>query len=70
MSRESNRGRVRHFDMLRGIAIIFVVIIHSSNMGLQFSSDSFNFTVLSRELINIAVLNIAVLNVAKIVGTL
>ncbi|AFL69148.1 acyltransferase [Sulfurospirillum barnesii] len=49
--------RIKYFDMLRGTAIIFVVIIHSSNKGFQFSSDSFNFnfTVLTRQLINIAV---------------
>ena len=43
--------------MLRGLAIICVVMIHSSNMGFQFSSESFNFnfTLLSRQLINIAV---------------
>lgn len=49
--------RIEYFDMLRGLAIIFVVIIHSSNMGFQFPSDSFNFnfTVLTRQLLNIAV---------------
>ena len=49
--------RIAYFDMLRGLAIICVVVIHSSNMGFQFPSNSFNFnfTILLRQIINIAV---------------
>ncbi len=49
--------RIAYFDILRGLAIICVVMIHSSNMGFQFPSNSFNFnfTILSRQIINIAV---------------
>lgn len=57
MAKQSDFERIAYFDMLRGSAIICVVIIHSSNMGFQFPGDSFNFnfTILSRQLINIAV---------------
>lgn len=49
--------RIAYFDILRGLAIICVVMIHSSGMGFKFPSDSFNFnlTILSRQIINIAV---------------
>jgi len=49
--------RIVYFDMLRGLAIIFVIVIHSSNIGLQFpdTSINFHFTVLLRQVINIAV---------------
>ncbi len=49
--------RIEHFDILRGLAIIGVVAIHSSGSGLQFSEQSinFNFTVLWRNMFNFAV---------------
>ena len=47
-------GRIEYFDVLRGLAILGVVAIHSSGTGLRFSNDSvdFNFTVLWRNLLN------------------
>ncbi|MEP0357614.1 acyltransferase [Paraglaciecola sp.] len=49
--------RIEYFDVLRGLAIIAVVAIHSSVTGLQFSEQSFNFnfTVFWRNLLNFAV---------------
>jgi surface polysaccharide O-acyltransferase-like enzyme len=49
--------RIEYFDVLRGLAIIGVVAIHSSSSGLQFSEESinFNFTVLWRNILNFAV---------------
>lgn len=40
-------NRIEYFDVLRGLAIIGVVAIHSSGIGLQFNENSinFNFTV-------------------------
>lgn len=49
--------RIGYFDVLRGIAIICVVAIHASTLGLQFSNNSFNFhfTLLSRQILNVSV---------------
>lgn len=49
--------RIEYFDVLRGLAILGVVAIHSSGSGLQFSEESinFNFTVLWRNILNFAV---------------
>lgn len=49
--------RVEYFDVLRGLAIIGVVAIHSSGSGLQFGADSvnFNFTVAWRNFLNFSV---------------
>ena len=49
--------RITYFDMLRGLAIIGVVAIHSTGTGLTFPADSFNFyfTILWRQLINFSV---------------
>lgn len=49
--------RIAYFDILRGVAIIGVVLIHSSNIGLQFPSNSFNFhfTIWSRQILNASV---------------
>ncbi len=49
--------RIRYFDILRGLAILGVVAIHSSSAGLRFSDNSlnFHFTVLWRQLINFSV---------------
>ena len=46
--------RIAYFDILRALAIIGVVAIHSSNIGLQFPNNSFNFhfTILWRQIIN------------------
>ena len=50
-------NRVEYYDILRGLAIIGVVIIHSSGLGLKFPDDSFNFhfTILWRNLWNFSV---------------
>ncbi len=50
-------GRIDYFDILRGLAILGVVAIHSSSAGLQFSeySINFNYTVLWRNLLNFSV---------------
>lgn len=50
-------SRIEYFDILRGLAILGVVAIHSSETGLQFSDNSvnFNFTVLWRNLLNFSV---------------
>jgi len=49
--------RIEYFDMLRGLAIIGVVAIHSSTTGLQFADTSvnFNFTIIWRNLLNFSV---------------
>lgn len=49
--------RIAYFDVLRGLAIICVIAIHSSGMGFQFPDDSFNFnfTILSRQFFNVSV---------------
>ncbi|HVK99686.1 MAG TPA: acyltransferase, partial [Dongiaceae bacterium] len=49
--------RVEYFDVLRGLAILGVVAIHSSDSGLKFSEESinFNFTVLWRNALNFGV---------------
>ena len=49
--------RIEYFDILRGLAILGVVAIHSSNTGLQFSEESinFNFTVLWRNVLSFSV---------------
>lgn len=51
------KERIKYFDLLRGLAIIGVVAIHSSGIGYTFPVDSvdFNFTVIWRQLINFAV---------------
>ncbi|NJA05749.1 acyltransferase [Methylococcaceae bacterium WWC4] len=54
---EKTPQRVEYFDVLRGIAIIGVVAIHSSGVGLQFKDDvyNFHFTVIWRNLVNFSV---------------
>lgn len=49
--------RIGYFDILRGLAILGVVAIHSSSTGLLFSENSinFDFTVLWRNLLNFSV---------------
>jgi len=49
--------RVAYFDLLRGLAIIAVVAIHSTGSGLEFDPDSFNFnfTILWRNSLNFSV---------------
>jgi len=49
--------RISYFDVLRGVAIIGVVAIHSNGQGLNFASDSFNFnfSLLWRQAINFSV---------------
>lgn len=49
--------RNEYFDILRGLAIIGVVAIHSSGTGLHFAENSvnFHFTVLWRNLLNFSV---------------
>lgn len=49
--------RVDYFDMLRGVAIIFVVAIHSIGSSLSLPSDTFNYnaTIFLRNALNIAV---------------
>ncbi len=49
--------RNEYFDILRGLAIIGVIAIHSSGTGLKFeeSSANFHFTVLWRNLLNFSV---------------
>jgi surface polysaccharide O-acyltransferase-like enzyme len=49
--------RIEYFDLLRGLAIIAVVAIHSTGSGLQFEANSFNFnfTVLWRNSLNFSV---------------
>jgi surface polysaccharide O-acyltransferase-like enzyme len=51
------KKRIYYFDMLRGIAIMAVVAIHSSGGGLTFPSDSFNFnfTIFWRNSLNFSV---------------
>jgi surface polysaccharide O-acyltransferase-like enzyme len=46
-----------YFDVLRGLAILGVVAIHSTGEGLNFTADSFNFnfTLLWRQIINFSV---------------
>ena len=50
-------NRIEYFDVLRGLAIIGVVAIHSSTTGFQFEyhSFNFNFTVVWRNLLNFSV---------------
>jgi surface polysaccharide O-acyltransferase-like enzyme len=50
-------NRIPYFDVLRGLAIVGVVAIHSSGKGLTFPDDSFNFnfTLLYRQMINFSV---------------
>ena len=50
-------NRIEYFDVLRGLAIIGVVAIHSSTTGFQFEHHSFNFnfTVVWRNLLNFSV---------------
>lgn len=49
--------RNEYFDVLRGIAIMGVIAIHSSGTGLEFEENSinFHFTVLWRNLLNFSV---------------
>ena len=51
------RKRISYFDVLRGVAIIGVIAIHSNGQGLNFTSDSFNFnfSLLWRQAINFSV---------------
>ena len=55
LSKMSNR--TEYFDVLRGLAIIGVVAIHSSESGLQLGDNSLNYhyTVLWRNLLNFSV---------------
>jgi surface polysaccharide O-acyltransferase-like enzyme len=50
-------SRIKHFDALRGLAIIAVVAIHSTGSGLKFNFNDFNFhfTIFFRNLLNFAV---------------
>lgn len=50
-------SRIEYFDILRGLAILGVVAIHSSVTGLQFEQNTlnFNFTVLWRNALNFSV---------------
>lgn len=52
-----SENRNEYFDILRGMAIIGVVAIHSSGTGLQFAESNlnFHFTVLWRNLLNFSV---------------
>lgn len=52
-----SKNRNEYFDILRGLAIIGVVAIHSSGTGLQFaeSNPNFHFTVIWRNLLNFSV---------------
>jgi surface polysaccharide O-acyltransferase-like enzyme len=49
--------RIPYFDVLRGVAILGVVAIHSNGQGLAFPGDSFNFnfSLLWRQIINFSV---------------
>ncbi len=49
--------RITHFDLLRSIAIIGVVAIHTTGIGYTFPEMSldFNLTVLWRQIINFSV---------------
>lgn len=51
------KERIKYFDLLRAIAILGVVSIHSTNIGYTFAdtSFSFNITVLWRQIINFSV---------------
>ncbi len=51
------RKRIAYYDILRGIAIIGVIIIHSSGNGYAFKASSLDFigTVVLREFVNFAV---------------
>ncbi len=49
--------RIKYFDVLRGLAIIGVVAIHSNGGGLSFPPDTFNFnfTLIWRQILNFSV---------------
>lgn len=51
------KDRLTYYDLLRGLAIIGVVAIHSTGIGYKFSETSidFNFTVVWRQMINFSV---------------
>jgi len=51
------RERITYFDLLRGLAIIGVIAIHSTGIGYQFKDTSIPFigTVIWRQLINFSV---------------
>ncbi len=51
------KERITYFDILRGLAIIGVVAIHSAGIGYQFQDTSIQFigTVIWRQLINFSV---------------
>ncbi|MCB4809127.1 acyltransferase [Tamlana sp. 62-3] len=51
------KDRITYYDLLRGLAIIGVVAIHSSGIGYTFNDTSigFNITVLWRQMINFSV---------------
>ncbi len=51
------KDRITYYDLLRGLAIIGVVAIHSTGIGYTFNDTSidFNMTVLWRQMINFSV---------------
>ncbi|RXG21696.1 acyltransferase [Leeuwenhoekiella marinoflava] len=51
------KDRIIYYDLLRGLAIIAVISIHSTGIGYTFDNSSLNFniTVIWRQLINFAV---------------
>ena len=51
------KDRITYYDLLRGLAIIGVVAIYSTEIGYTFNDTSidFNVTVLWRQMINFSV---------------
>lgn len=51
------KDRIEYFDFLRGIAIIGVIIIHVTSVGLVGSDDSIGYyiTMVMRQIVNFSV---------------